>query len=105
MILTVTLKLSSEAEEKLRESIARKDSESARQLLAEAVAPTVENLLSDPEVAGLEQKSPNELSVEEFEALADQLVDEMDRMIAPGTPPLSDYALSRESIYEDHPKF
>jgi hypothetical protein len=49
------------------------------------------------------QKSPDELSNEEFEALLDQLLDETDRMIPPGTPPLSDYALSRESFYEDHP--
>jgi len=43
-------------------------------------------------------------SDEEFETLLDQLLDETDRLIAPGTPPLSDYALSRESFYEGHPK-
>lgn len=47
----------------------------------------------------------DDLSDEEFEALADQLLEETDRMIPPGTPPLSDYALSRESFYEGHPKF
>ncbi len=104
MALNVTLKLSPEAEEKLRESIVRKDAESARQVLAEAVAPAVEDLLSDPEVEGPEHKSPDELSNEEFEALLDQLADEGDRLIKPGTPPLSDYAFSRESFYEDHPK-
>jgi len=104
MTLNVTLILSPEAEEKLRESIAQKDAESARRVLAEAIAPTVENLLSDSEVVELERKSPAELSYEEFESLVDQMLEETDRMIKPGTPPLSDYALSRESIYEDYPK-
>jgi antitoxin ParD1/3/4 len=104
MTLTVTLKLSPEAEEKLRESIARKDSESARQVLAEAVAPTVENLLSNSEIEEPEQKSPDELSNEEFETLLDQLADEADRLIKPGTLPLPDYAFSRESFYENYPK-
>ncbi len=102
MTMTVTLELSSEAEAKLRESIARKDAESASRVLAEAFAPAVENLLKSHEIEELPQKSPDELSDEEFEALADQLADETERMIAPGTPPLSDYALSRESFYEDH---
>lgn len=104
MIMTVTLELSSEVEAKLRESIARKDAESASRVLAEAFAPAVENMLKSQEIEELLQKSPDELSNEEFEALADQLADETERMIAPGTPPLSDYALSRESCYEDHPK-
>jgi hypothetical protein len=101
--MTVTLELSSEVEAKLRESIARKDAESARRLLAEAFAPTVENLLNFEGVEELPQKSADELSDEEFEALLDQMLDETDHMIPPGTPPLSDYALSRESFYEDHP--
>lgn len=104
MTLTVMLELSPEAEAKLVESLARKDAESARQILAEAVAPTVENLLSHPEIEEPGQKSPDELSNEEFESLLDQLADEADRLIKPGTPPLSDYAFSRESFYEDHPK-
>ena len=75
MTLTVTLKLSPEAEEKLKESIARKDSESARQILAEAVAPTVENLLSHPVVEAWEPKSPDELNGAESEAPAQERAD------------------------------
>src|SRR2546422_3780832 len=52
----------------------------------------------------LSERNSEELSNEEFEALTDQLADVTDKMIAPGTQPLSDYALSRESFYEDHPK-
>ncbi len=74
MTLPVTLNLSPEAEAKLRESLARKDGESARQVLAEAVAPTVENLLSHPVVEAWEPKSPDELNGAESEAPADQLV-------------------------------
>lgn len=36
----------------------------------------------------------------EFETLIDQLADEL---AAPNAPILSDYAVSRASIYEDHP--
>ena len=54
--------------------------------------------------AEFEQERPEQLRPEEFEALADQLLELTDRAVPPGTPPLSDYALSRESFYEDHPK-
>lgn len=40
-------------------------------------------------------------SIEEFDRLADQLVDEYEK-IAGDIPPLSDYAVSRAGIYEDH---
>ena len=104
MAMSVTLKLSAEAETKLRESIAKKDIETAQQVLAESLPMTVEGLLRIPDLAGLEHKSPDQLSIEEFEALADELADEVGKMIPPGTPPLSEYALSRESFYEGHPK-
>ncbi len=41
----ITLQLSPELEQKLRASIARRDAESTKQLLADAFAPTVEALL------------------------------------------------------------
>lgn len=44
----------------------------------------------------------NELSIDEFELFADQLADEFAGMINSTTPTLSDYAMSRASIYEDH---
>lgn len=39
---------------------------------------------------------------DEFEILADQLADEFAAMAGPSVPMLSDYAMSRASIYEDH---
>ncbi len=38
-----------------------------------------------------------------FEQLADQLAEEFSRMVGPSSPCVSDEALSRSSIYEDHP--
>ena len=45
----------------------------------------------------------SQLSLEEFEALADELGKKFMEYVGPDFPPLSDYAMSRESIYEDHP--
>jgi hypothetical protein len=38
-----------------------------------------------------------------FEATADQLADELAKSAGSDMPKLSDYAVSRASIYEDHP--
>ena len=44
------------------------------------------------------------LSLEEFDELADELADLSMKIDGPDAQPLSDYAMSRESIYENHPK-
>ena len=44
------------------------------------------------------------LSLEEFDTLADELADKFMEFVDPDVKPLSDYAISREGIYEDHPK-
>lgn len=44
-----------------------------------------------------------ELSSEEFERLAAALADYFEESMPPDAKPLSDYAMSREGIYEDHP--
>ncbi len=43
------------------------------------------------------------LSLEEFEEIADRLAELSMKIHGPDAKPLSDYAMSRESIYEDHP--
>lgn len=43
------------------------------------------------------------LSTEEFGALLDELADKFMKFVGPDFPPLSEYAVSREGIYEDHP--
>jgi hypothetical protein len=40
---------------------------------------------------------------EEFEAIADCLADEFQMYVGTTTPALSDYAVSRAGIYEEHP--
>lgn len=44
-----------------------------------------------------------QLSVEERMALLDAFVDKFTGFVGPDFQPLSDYAVSREGIYADHP--
>ncbi|HEY9794889.1 MAG TPA: hypothetical protein V6D30_04540 [Leptolyngbyaceae cyanobacterium] len=50
----------------------------------------------------LQQESEQSID-NEFEAVADQLADEFAACVGANAPVLSDYAVSRASIYEDHP--
>ena len=43
------------------------------------------------------------LSLEEFDKIADELADLFMGFVGPDFQPLSDYAMSREGIYADHP--
>lgn len=97
---TITLQLSPELEQKLRESIARRDTQSIQQLLADAFAPTVKALLEQPSTQFNEQELEDE---DELEAKMDRLLDELVLSSGLNLPKLSDYAVSREGIYEEHP--
>lgn len=92
--MKITLELPPHVEAQLRESAACHDADTIRRLLVEAFTPTVEALL---------QETPAELTDAEFEAVADQLADELTASLGPNVPSLSDYAVSRAGIYEDHP--
>jgi antitoxin ParD1/3/4 len=92
--MQINLELSPDIEVRLRESVAHGDAETARRLLVEALTPTVEALL---------REMPPELTEAEFETATDQLADELRGDLGPDTPSLSDYAISREGIYEHHP--
>ncbi|MCU0567841.1 MAG: hypothetical protein MUF49_14725 [Oculatellaceae cyanobacterium Prado106] len=92
--MLITLELSPEQEAKLRKIIATRDAENIRLLLADAFIPTVEALL---------QHQGEELSLDEFEKLADQISEEFALCFDAGIPLLSDAAVSRAGIYEDHP--
>jgi hypothetical protein len=74
MTLTVTLELSPEMEAKLREGLGRGDAEKVRQLLMDALGPTVEALL---------QQTIDYVGNDEFEAIADQLADELAACVEP----------------------
>ena len=52
---------------------------------------------------GLLRDLPDALTNTEFEAVADQLGDELTACGGPHAPLLSDHAVSRAGIYEDHP--
>jgi hypothetical protein len=60
--MKITVEVPPELEVRLRESASRRDAEAVRQLLVEAVAPTVEALL---------RGTAEELSDDQFEALAE----------------------------------
>lgn len=56
------------------------------------------------EEIALERLAKDEsLSDEEFERLTDEFADYFEKNLPPEAKPLSDYAMSREGIYEDHP--
>lgn len=92
--MQITLELSPDIKVRLRKSVEHGDAEAARRLLAAVLTPTVAALL---------QEMPAELTESEFEAVADQLANELKANLGPNAPSLSDYAVSREGIYEGHP--
>ncbi|GAB4295111.1 MAG: hypothetical protein Fur0025_32070 [Oscillatoriaceae cyanobacterium] len=93
---SITLNLLPELEAKLRECMALGDRAAMRQLLADAFAPTVEDWLAQPLDKPIENDS-------EFEVVADHLADELAACLGANVLPLSDDAVSRAGIYEEHP--
>lgn len=59
-------------------------------------------VLGDAKEASVGKKS--ELSLEEFNAAIQRISELSIKFDDPDAEPLSDYAMSRESIYEGHPK-
>jgi hypothetical protein len=51
----------------------------------------------------IDMSTAERLSWDEFKAIATQLVDEFERLAGTNVPALSDHAVSRAGIYEDHP--
>lgn len=90
--MTITVYIPPDIEKELNENISNGDKDAVRYLLVDAIEPTVDGLMNE--------NLP--LSVEEFEAKLDQLTDKFMEYVGQDFPPLSDYALSREGIYEDH---
>lgn len=92
MTLTVTLDLPPDVEAELRTSIVQRHAARVRQMLADALMPTVEALLQDTPV----------YEPSEWDALADQLVDTVTTATPTGLPVLSADATSRAGVYEEH---
>jgi len=94
MTLTVTLTLPPDVEAELRHSIAHKDTERIRQMLTDALTPTIEALLNESTPLS------NDAAWEE---LVDQLLDTVAAAAPTGLPVLSEYATTRAGVYEEHP--
>jgi hypothetical protein len=88
--MKIVLDLPAEVEARLRNRATRPSPEAVRQWLADTLAPAVAALL---------QEAPGELPDAEFEMLANELA----AQLGPDVPFLSDDAVSRAGIYEDHP--
>lgn len=63
----------------------------------------VEFLTRSKERSSSEQVNANSQENQEFEEIADQLADEFTMYVGANVPVLSDYAVSRAGIYEEHP--
>lgn len=87
--MTITLKLSSEQERRLREGAARHDAQAVREILRQAVDSTVEELLHTSDCRPHADTLP---------ALLDRIAAELR-----DAPALSDEAVSRAGIYAGHP--
>jgi hypothetical protein len=87
--MTITLKLSSEQEHRLRAGAAQQDAQAVREVLLQAVDSTVETLL---------HTSVRHPQAGAFSTLLDKIAAEL-----PDAPALSDEAVSRAGIYADHP--
>lgn len=93
--MTITVQIPRELEAKIHEKVARGDMNSIRHLLLDALMPEIAE-------AWINKNLQSKLSNDEFESLADQAVDKFMSYVGPNFPPLSDYAVSREGIYEDY---
>jgi antitoxin ParD1/3/4 len=90
--MTITVQIPPDIERQIRKSVSLGEIDAVRHLLLEVLEVEVETLMSN---------NP-QLSDDEFEALADQLADEFMVSVGPDCLPLSDYAVSREGLYEGH---
>ena len=91
--MTITLEVPPDMEAKLREYMAKHDAGEAQRDLDAAFARALAFVLT---------KDQPDLSLEEFDALMDELGDEWEADGGPENVFLSDEAVSREGIYGDH---
>lgn len=92
--MTITVQIPHDIEMKIHDKISRGDTKAVRQLLLDAIAPKIIE-------TWLNKNMRSKLANDEFEMLADQLADRFRAYVGQNFPPLSDYAVSREGIYED----
>ena len=93
MTLKVAFDLPAEVESQIRRTLQRNHRKQARRLIINALEQTVEDLLS-------RLHEPNEDA--EWEATAQKLFSELENSLHQNSTPLSDFAVSRAGIYQDH---
>lgn len=87
--MTITVKLSTEQENRLRAGVARRDARIVREVLLQAVDSTVDGLL---------RNVPHPSKPSTLPTLLDKIAAELH-----DAPALTDEAVSRAGIYADHP--
>jgi len=92
--MVIPLHVPPQLENQLRQSAARGDAATMRQLLSEAIDLNIESMLRE--------EQSKELSADEFDHLADELAEGIAVEPGPESHPLSEHAVSREGLYEDH---
>ena len=91
--MTIMFDLPPAMEKEIEESIAQRDAQRLQRLLSEAIPSTVDRLLNRP---------MRRLTAEEFQRFINHFTERVTTKLAGSDLSLSDYALSRESFYEDH---
>lgn len=92
--MILSIELTPELEERFREGVAHHDVPQVKDVLLHAVNNYVESLMFNP--------SPP-LTEQEWDEAMDELDAFLDSTLSADIPVLSDYAISREGIYGDHP--
>jgi len=93
--MTITVQIPHAIEMKLHEKVSCGDTNAVRHLLLDALIPTILE-------AWINKNTQSKLSNDEFEVLTDQLADEFIAYVRQNFPLLSNYAVSRDGIYEDY---
>lgn len=99
MTLTITLDLTPDEEAQLRKGVIDHNKGLVRQLLLKAIEPTVDDLLSSPHI----EVPIDQVTVQRREELIEQLHNIVTNALPADFHGLSDYAVSREGIYGEHP--
>ena len=92
--MTLTIEIPSDIESQIFKNALRGDKKAVQKLLIDVITPTVESIIAQAET---------DLSDAAFEKVSEQLVKDFSTSSGSDYQPLSDYAISRKSIYANHP--
>lgn len=92
----MTVQIPHDIEMKIYEKVSGGDTNAVHYLLLDIPIPKIVE-------TWINKNAPSTLSNEEFKVLSDQLADKVMDYVGPNLPPLLDYAVSREGIYDAFP--